>query len=106
MLFNPKHPKTEKLLKAIDKGKFINHCDLCGNLFEQVTDIDDVFEIKKKMIEMNALSSVMSGSGASVFGIFKNRNEAEHCAFELNRLFPFSTYCQSVGQSIKIISTN
>ena len=69
-LSEPNHIDTRKLLKAIDKGKFMYHCDCCGNIFEQVTSIIDVFDIKKRMISNGAENAVMSGSGSAVFGIF------------------------------------
>ncbi|MGN0620354.1 MAG: 4-(cytidine 5'-diphospho)-2-C-methyl-D-erythritol kinase [Porcipelethomonas sp.] len=106
MLFEPKHPKTERLLKAIDKGKFANHFDLCGNIFEQITDINDVFEIKEIMINSGASLSLMTGSGSSVFGIFSKSETAEKCTALLKRSFPFAEHCQTVGKSIIIIDTH
>jgi 4-diphosphocytidyl-2-C-methyl-D-erythritol kinase len=39
-----------------------------------------ISRIKKVMLRENALASTMSGSGPTVFGIFKNRTEAEKAA--------------------------
>ena len=41
------------------------------NIFETVIDLDEVNEIKRIMIENGAESTLMSGSGPSVFGIFR-----------------------------------
>ena len=85
-LSEPNHIDTRKLLKAIDKGKFMYHCDCCGNIFEQVTSIIDVFDIKKRMISNGAENAVMSGSGSAVFGIFKDSEAAAKCSEKLQKL--------------------
>lgn len=41
------------------------------NIFETVIDLDEVNEIKRIMIKNGAESTLMSGSGPSVFGIFR-----------------------------------
>ena len=50
----------------------MSNCGLCENIFESVTDLDDVNEIKRKMIRYGALTSLMSGSGPTVFAMFDN----------------------------------
>lgn len=100
MLTNLRHPKTDKLLKAIDKGKFLNNCNLCENIFEAVTKLNDVNEIKRKMIRFGALTSLMSGSGSAVFGIFANSKEAIKCVEALNNEYPFCVHCKATANSI------
>ncbi len=99
-LSEPNHIDTRKLLKAIDKGKFMYHCDCCGNIFEQVTSIIDVFDIKKRMISNGAENAVMSGSGSAVFGIFKDSEAAAKCSEKLKNIYPFAVHCQTIPQSI------
>ena len=70
--------KNKKFLKAIDKGRFPDNCNLCGNIFEKVTDCRDVFDIKKLMKRFDAKTAVMSGSGSYVFGIFENPKDSEN----------------------------
>lgn len=101
-LSEPAHIKTQKLLNAIDKGNFLNHCNYCGNIFEQVTTINDVFDIKKHMIADGAKTAVMSGSGSSVFGIFSDAEKAQCCADRLKKNYPFAVYCHTIPQSITI----
>ena len=103
-LSEPYHINTHKLLKAIDKGKFMNCCDCCGNIFEQVTAINDVFDIKKRMLASGAENSVMSGSGSAVFGIFKDSETADKCAEKLKKIYPFAVHCKTIPQSITILS--
>ncbi|MGN1481600.1 MAG: hypothetical protein ACI4WO_06800, partial [Porcipelethomonas sp.] len=92
--------KTKKILKEIDKGKFLQNCGCCGNIFEEVTQLEDVFNIKNFMKKHGADAAVMSGSGSSVFGIFNNEEAAKKCAEELKRIYPFAEYCRAVTQSI------
>ena len=99
-LSEPNHIDTHKLLKAIDKGKFMYHCNCCGNIFEQITTVNDVFDIKKRMISNGAENAVMSGSGSAVFGIFKDSEAAAKCAEKLKKVYPFAGDCKSIPQSI------
>jgi 4-diphosphocytidyl-2-C-methyl-D-erythritol kinase len=39
--------------------------------------------LKKELLELGAISSMMSGSGPSVFGIFENKTDAENAAARL-----------------------
>ncbi len=102
-LLTPKHPNTKKLLKAIDNGDFLKKCKLCENIFEDVTDIEDVLDIKHLMMDNGALHSVMSGSGSAVFGIFKDEETAKECAEDLKDRYPFAVHCQTVPYSIVVI---
>ena len=57
---------------------------LANNLFndlELVTEpmFDKVRNFKKRIIELGALTSLMSGSGPTVFGIFKSYLKALNC---------------------------
>lgn len=101
-LVSPIHPQTQKLLKAIDKGKFLSKCKLCQNIFEMVTDLKDVTNLKRQMMENGAMTSVMSGSGSSVFGIFPDKESALKCADMLKEKYPFAAYCRAVPDSIII----
>lgn len=99
-LIDPEHPKTEKLLEAIDKGKFIKKCGLCENIFELVTQTRDVFDLKKFMLDSGAKTAVMSGSGSSVFGIFEDEETARKCEENLQKYYYYSKYCTAVTSSI------
>ncbi len=99
-LVNPRHPKTRELVKAIDEGKFLKKCKLCENMFELVTANYDVFDLKKYMIEYGAVTSIMSGSGSAVFGIFENEETAFKCREELKKYYYYAECCQAVTQGI------
>ena len=50
-----------------------------------------VAEMKQKFIELGAEVALMSGSGASVFGIFKSKDEAEKAAFAMKPISRYQT---------------
>ena len=55
------------------------------NIFESVIDLSDIESIKKIMSKNNAETTLMSGSGPSVFGIFSNTNIAKKTVKELEK---------------------
>lgn len=68
--------------KADDNGVF---CDGLFNVFESVVEPERpyVTEIKQTMIKNGAIGAMMSGSGTSVFGIFRVESDAERALAEL-----------------------
>ena len=73
------HPDMEKMLLSIKSKNIYKISENLGNVLENVTiDIyPEISKIKSKMLEYGAINSMMSGSGPTVFGIFKSRNKAE-----------------------------
>ena len=67
----------EVMVGAVNKDDTKRICDLLFNKFEQVIiqRNQGVAEIKSILLENSALGALMSGSGPSVFGIFKNEND-------------------------------
>ena len=46
-----------------------------------------VKDIKAKMMEYNALGSLMSGSGPTVFGLYKDYTKAKNAYLKLRRIY-------------------
>ena len=86
-------PNTDKLVEAIEEGNVYYISANMSNVLETVTETKYpiITEIKKKMMEYNALGSMMSGSGPTVFGIFKSYERAKS-AYEHLTLFYKQTY--------------
>lgn len=76
-----RHLDTSSMLYAAANGNFDKMCSLTGNVFEQLIEVPQRVPIKSVMLKNNASCACMSGSGPSVFGIFKNMDDAM-CAFE------------------------
>lgn len=96
-LENPEHPRTQELRAAISKGEPAGELwQYCGNLFEAVTELPDVADIRSAMYDMGAVFSCMSGSGSAVFGIFADMDTAQRCQQKLAKRYPFAKVCYTV----------
>ena len=78
-----KHPDINAQLEAIRKGDLHGVARHMGNILETVTvPLYPVIDsIKNHMMENGALSSMMSGSGPTVFGLFED-GETAKAAYE------------------------
>lgn len=81
-----RHPDKLHMLEACANGDFEGICKYAGNVFEQVIEVVERVEIKSTMRNHNASLYQMSGSGPTVFGLFKNVEDAENCARELKNI--------------------
>jgi 4-diphosphocytidyl-2-C-methyl-D-erythritol kinase len=72
-------PETDLLIKAISEKDIHYIATNMKNVLESVTisKYPIIDEIKKKMVSSNALGSMMSGSGPTVFGIYKDEKVAQ-----------------------------
>ncbi len=86
-------PQTERLIKALQNDNLYEISKLLCNVFEKGIYYRHpiVKEIKIKMNQYGALGSVMTGSGPTVFGVFKNYGKAKS-AYEKLRLLYNQTY--------------
>ena len=73
------HPDIDGMKDAIEAGSLQGILDRMGNVLETVTiPAHPVIDtIKRRMRELGAVNSLMSGSGPTVFGIFLERQAAE-----------------------------
>ena len=73
------HPDIPSMLKAIDEGNLSGLTEKMDNILQTVTvkDYPVINRIKRKMIDLGAMTSLMSGSGPTVFGIYSDRSQAE-----------------------------
>lgn len=80
--YSGKIPDTKGLLRALDSGDFSSVKAVMKNSLEAPVfrEHPAVKEIKDALIERGALMSLMSGSGPTVFGVFRVREEAERAS--------------------------
>lgn len=78
------HPDIDRMLSAIQAGSLMGIADCMENVLESVTipEYPVIGQLKQIMKKCNALNSLMSGSGPTVFGLFENKDDAE-IAYEL-----------------------
>ena len=76
------HPDIDGMVEALHEGSLNGISDRLGNVLETVTirEYPVIEELKELMRSMDAENALMSGSGPSVFGIFKKRETAESAA--------------------------
>ena len=98
----PQHPDAKKLAEAIEKAPEQAY-EWVGNLFEQAVQLEEVDDIKSVILDNNALSAVMTGSGSAVFGLFDSEEQAEICAEKLESAGYFSAVCKTVSESFTVI---
>ncbi len=77
------HPDTISCYEAIKNGKFDKLVQNMGNILELVTTeyVTEIKDIESKMQEYGAVKAMMSGSGPTVFAIFRDK-ESMHKAFK------------------------
>jgi 4-diphosphocytidyl-2-C-methyl-D-erythritol kinase len=73
------HPDIKTMMTALENKDIYGLAKNMDNLLQSVTakDYPIISDIKDKMKELGALTSLMSGSGPTVFGIYQNRTMAK-----------------------------
>ncbi len=86
----------DRLIESIKRGQ--PNTDNLFNIFEGAVlpNCKGASRIKKRLLELGASSALMSGSGPSVFGIFKSENQAKQAAEYLQSENITAHYAKSV----------
>ena len=81
------HPDNEAMLAAIHEGDAHKAAGLLCNVLEGVTETEHpvIADYKRLMMEHGAMSSMMSGSGPTVFGLVREKQQAWHLADTLKK---------------------
>ena len=81
------HPDIDGMIDALQKGDFHGITDKLGNVLETVTvkAYPVIEEIKELLRKQGAENALMSGSGPTVFGIFKEKETAARAAEAVER---------------------
>lgn len=66
----------------------------CRNIFDDVTSLEEVTDIKRIMKENGAVCSAMTGSGSAVFGLFESENVAVKAQEVLKQKNYFTALCR------------
>lgn len=105
-LENIKHPKNRKMLEYLADGDSEKALAFCGNVFEQALEVAGRVDIKNICNNNGAVASCMTGSGSAVYGIFKEREQAEKTATELRDSFSNVFVCGFEKKGVEIITFN
>ena len=84
---NTIHPDIDQLQKDIIAKDLDAVASHMGNVLETVTipEYPIIADIKEQMIHSGAVNTMMSGSGPTVFGLFKDKETAEKAAEDMRQ---------------------
>ena len=71
---------TQEAAEALEKGDLARLCGSLYNVFEEVTALPELSEIRQELRRSGALAAIMTGSGSAVFGIFPEESAAKAAA--------------------------
>ena len=94
---------VNKLENSIKLGDVEEISKNLFNRFEKVTDEEETEKIKKLLKENDSISSLMSGSGPIVYGIFKDKSKAEGCFENIKKIYSRTFLCSFVSHGAKIL---
>ncbi|MFA5527313.1 MAG: 4-(cytidine 5'-diphospho)-2-C-methyl-D-erythritol kinase [Peptostreptococcales bacterium] len=82
------HPPIEKIISFVENQDFLGLRRNTKNLLESVTLEENhvVKVIKNALLDTHAEVALMSGSGPTVFGLFKDKNTAQNAYSKLKKL--------------------
>ena len=70
---------TKKIIKALENHDIKILSNNLYNVFEEVIENKEIIkELKEELIKYGAISSLMTGSGSAVYGIFKDKQTAKN----------------------------
>ena len=98
-----KHTKNNAMLEHFADGEIHEALKLCGNVFEQALEVPGRVDIKDICNKNGAVASCMTGSGSAVYGIFKEKADAEGAITELKEKFQNVYLCTPEKVGIEII---
>ncbi|HIV50039.1 MAG TPA: 4-(cytidine 5'-diphospho)-2-C-methyl-D-erythritol kinase [Candidatus Faecalibacterium intestinipullorum] len=82
------HPDCAAQEAAIRAGDLAGLCEAAGNALEECSGAKDTAAIKAALRANGALTALMTGSGAAVFGIFAQESQARAAAEQLKKQYP------------------
>ena len=89
-----RHLDRISMVDAVADGDYDKICSLCGNVFEQAVEVPKRPHIKDIMRKSGADACVMSGSGPTVYGIFRNKENAEDAYNKLSKKYDNVYLCK------------
>lgn len=85
-----RRPDIPGMIAALSRGDLAGVAARLGNVFEEILpeECGEVFRIKERLLKLGALNAAMSGSGPTVFGLFREEGTALLAAEALGRDYP------------------
>ncbi len=95
------HPDIAGMTAALEQGDLEGVARRLYNVFEDVLPrrYHQVFEIKSALLESGAMAASMTGSGPTVFGIFRDQSPAAQAAETLSARYSSAFLCKPLHPS-------
>lgn len=92
------HPDVWGMRDALAQGDLEGVARRMYNVFEDVLPrrYHQVFEVKSLMLELGAMAASMTGSGPTVFGIFREQSTASRAVEALQGQYPVAFLCKPI----------
>lgn len=100
---NIRHPDNSRILRYAADGEYEKAFRYFENVFEQVVEVPERAEIKTIMRETGASFALMSGSGPSVYGVFKDEKNAKECMKKCEKICEGAFLCRCVDKGCIIM---
>ena len=93
-----RRPDIGGMAEALRAGDLEGVAKRLGNVFEEVLpeEYHEVFAIKARLLELGALNAAMSGSGPTVFGLFREEEAARQAVEALKKTYAQTYLAQPV----------
>ena len=91
-------PDVNGMTEALRAGDLEGVAARFGNVFEEVLpeEYQEVFTIKRRLLELGALNAAMSGTGPTVFGVFVGEEEARRTVEALKQSYPDTFFAKAI----------
>ena len=95
-------PDIDGMIRALSAGDLDGVAAQLCNVFEEFLpeEYHEVFHIKNRLLELGALNAAMSGSGPTVFGLFREKTAAKAALTALKQRYPQTYLAKSVGELV------
>ena len=95
-------PDIDGMIRALSAGDLDGVAARLCNVFEEFLpeEYHEVFHIKNRLLELGALNAAMSGSGPTVFGIFREKTAAKAAETALKQCYPQTYLAKPVGELV------
>ena len=95
-------PDIDGMIRALSAGDLDGVAARLCNVFEEFLpeEYHEVFHIKNRLLELGALNAAMSGSGPTVFGIFREETAAKAAETALKQRYPQTYLAKPVGELV------
>lgn len=95
-------PDINGMIRALSAGDLDGVAARLCNVFEEFLpeEYHEVFRIKNRLLELGALNAAMSGSGPTVFGIFREKTAAKAALTALKQRYPQTYLEKPVGKLV------